>query len=271
MMPLLPSAHLPLPNFLVIGAQKSGTTWLYYYLKSSRNVFVPLEQKELAFFDNLARFQKLGEEQYREYFSGWNGEAAIGEVTPGYIWTSLHYKHWGAPIESRASTPKRVRDVLGSDVKIVALLRNPIDRAHSAFIHHRKKGRIKPTEMLKDVWMRHGIIHMGFYAAHLREWASVFSKQNFWIRPYEAFFSNREHLISLLDFLGAEPSDQDILNKRIHRGAGFTRTPEAIIDASGDAISTAKEIEILRSVYRQDVLELEHEWSLDLSCWASDF
>ena len=74
---------LPLPTFLIIGAQKSATRWLRLNLGLHPDVFAA--SAELEFFNNGVRFRDEGTDWYRGKFSGWNGEAIVGEATPGYM------------------------------------------------------------------------------------------------------------------------------------------------------------------------------------------
>jgi len=121
------SALRPLPDFMIIGAQKCGTTTLYDYLARHPDIR-PARKKELHFFDNsYAR----GERWYRSNFPPhyptprprrW----ATGEASPYYL---LH------PL-----APARARQMLPS-ARIIAVLRHPVDRAYSHYQHERAKGR----------------------------------------------------------------------------------------------------------------------------------
>jgi hypothetical protein len=74
-----------LPNFLVIGARRAGTTWIHRKLSQHPQVFMPMAIKELHFFD---RHFNMGLDHYRLFFSDANGEHhAIGEATPAYLHT----------------------------------------------------------------------------------------------------------------------------------------------------------------------------------------
>src|SRR5688572_26171231 len=74
------------PNFLVIGAQKSGTTWLAEMLRQHPDVYTS-PKKELHYFDLKANYA-LGIDWYRQQFAGETGQRAIGECTPNYLWVS---------------------------------------------------------------------------------------------------------------------------------------------------------------------------------------
>jgi hypothetical protein len=118
-----------LPDFLVIGAQKAGTTSLYHYLTQFGDVR-SASTKEVHYFDH---HYELGERWYRSRFPVLRvGRAWItGEATPSYL---LH-----------PAVPGRVA-ALVPDVRLVALLRHPVERAYSHFQHSRARG----TEPVQD-------------------------------------------------------------------------------------------------------------------------
>lgn len=104
----------PLPGFLVIGAQKAGSTWFTRNLRAHPEIFMPL--KELRYF---TRYYDLGPSWYAEKFSRAGEKRTIGEGTPGYL---LH-----------PQAPERISETLGGATLLVASLRNPVDRAYSSF------------------------------------------------------------------------------------------------------------------------------------------
>ena len=76
----MPASKAPLPTFLIIGAQKSGTRWLRINAGCHPNVYTAPD--ETRFFHSPARFQSLGVEWYRAQFSGWAGEPAERRPPP---------------------------------------------------------------------------------------------------------------------------------------------------------------------------------------------
>src|SRR6187399_277260 len=85
----------PLPTFLIIGAQKSATRWLRLNLGLHPDVFAA--SREIEFFNNGDRFAEMGTDWYREQFTGWAGEAIVGEATPGYMF----WRHRPAKVAER--------------------------------------------------------------------------------------------------------------------------------------------------------------------------
>ena len=85
------SHELPLPTFLIIGAQKSATRWLRLNLGLHPDIFSA--RRELEFFNNGDRVERAGLVSYRAQFEGWSGEPFVGEATPGYM-----FWHHGAAV-----------------------------------------------------------------------------------------------------------------------------------------------------------------------------
>ena len=118
-----------LPNFLIVGAAKCGTTSLAAWLAGHPDVHVAPE-KEVYFFDRESRWNR-GTEWYAERFGGAGGAAAVGEATPNYLFGER-------ALERIATTLPGVR--------AVACLRDPVDRAFSDWRHwyHRRAAERRP-------------------------------------------------------------------------------------------------------------------------------
>jgi hypothetical protein len=112
----------PLPTFLIVGAAKAGTTSLAAWLSAHPDVFVAPE-KEIHFFD---RSYDRGVDWYRSRFAGARTERAIGEATPEYM--------------ALPQAVERMAEVV-PDARLIAILRNPVDRAYSQYWHQRLRGR----------------------------------------------------------------------------------------------------------------------------------
>ena len=156
-----------LANFLIIGAQKSATTWLADCLIEHPDVFMA-RPKEIHFFNH--KFDK-GIAWYKAYFQDWAGQSAVGEATPGYL--------------NHPEAPGRIKATLGDELKLIASLRHPIDRAYSAFWHYTRRGRIPPetdfatflnqaaTGATDD---RFGLYTRGLYASQVGCYLRYFSR-----------------------------------------------------------------------------------------------
>lgn len=112
-----------LPNFLVIGAMKAGTSSLCDVLRRHPHVFVS-RQKELHFFNNDERYAR-GRVWYESHFEYVTHEKAIGEGTPGY--TKIH---------SSPQVVDRIADLL-PEAKLIYLVRHPMKRIESQWMHQK--------------------------------------------------------------------------------------------------------------------------------------
>lgn len=129
-----------LPNFLVVGAAKSGTSTLNIHLLNHPEIYVPkMEDKELRFFSDLTPFTGPGDEHvnakitntiedYSRYFSNVTHEKVIGEISNDYLF------YYEKSIEN-------IKKYLPGPTKVLILLRNPVDRAYSNYIYFLLDGR----------------------------------------------------------------------------------------------------------------------------------
>jgi hypothetical protein len=111
-----------LPDFLIIGAMRSGTTTLARLLQAHPEVFVP-PVKEIHYFDQ--NFDKPVD-WYRQWFRDADGARAAGEASATYM--------------AEPQAPARMAGVV-PEARLVAILRDPVDRAYSHYWHERKLGR----------------------------------------------------------------------------------------------------------------------------------
>jgi hypothetical protein len=115
----------PLPNFVIIGAMRSGSTSLYKYLQDHPQVFMP--RKEIHFFD---RRWDRGLDWYRSRFEGYAGQPAVGEATPTYLAEPEALDRMAATIP---------------EARLVAILRDPVERAYSHYWMEHVRGRDERT------------------------------------------------------------------------------------------------------------------------------
>lgn len=135
--------------------------------------------KELHYFSRREGYSERWAE-YRKRFSGirWRHRAA-GEATPNYLWCSDHrgdeWSEHGYDATWRRGIPDRIAERLGTDLRLIVMLRDPVDRAISAFYHHLAADeRIDPSRPFLENARRYGIVTMGFYAAHLERFLETF-------------------------------------------------------------------------------------------------
>lgn len=179
-----------LPNFLIIGVQKGATSWLAKCLGEHPDVFM-VEVKETNFF--YSHFDKGLEWYESQYFSEWSGQTAIGEATPSYIY--------------RPSVPGRVQATLGDEVKFIASLRHPVDRAYSAFWMFLSRGQI-PTDTDFRMFFQqdqHQVRSRGYYSVQLSRYLERFPRENMLVLICEEIKKDsRKAICDCLEFLSVD-------------------------------------------------------------------
>lgn len=205
-----------LPDFLIIGAQRCGTTSLFKYLVEHPGVAAPPLGKGAHFFDT--NFDR-GENWYRGHFpvrrlpveSGPLGRKLTGEGSPYYLFHPL--------------VPARVAEVL-PQVKLIVMLRDPVVRAHSHYWHELARGfesvsfaqaiALEPERLataqrrICDEPQHHSFVHQhwsyvsrGLYAEQLEAWYSHFSRDQLLVISSERFFADPDPAYAeVLSFLG---------------------------------------------------------------------
>ena len=216
-----------LPNFLIVGAAKSGTSSLHNYLCQHPQVFMPLynkkgvKVKEPRFLvkdlvENRLHNGVWSFEEYQSLFSNVKDQKAIGESTVLYLY---YFK----------SAIKNIKHYLGKDVKIIIILRNPTERAYSAFQHvsrgfkennsfeeslEMEKGRMEREETLTPMVMYK---EMGMYYKMVKSYKNSFKDVH--VIFYEDFRDNvKLEMNKVYDFLEISKDIEIDLNKRYNVG-----------------------------------------------------
>jgi len=258
-----------LPNFVCIGAQKSGTTWLHNMLAQHPDICMPIK-KELFFFDMERNFEGLGREGYEEYFAHHGSESAVGEITPAYLWTcAVDDQYDFTPY--RSGTPERMRSMLGSDVKLIVLLRHPVWRAVSAYVHHMHRQRIRPGENILDAGKRHGILSMGFYSRHLEPWMNAFEPENILVRSYAEIRTDKKRLLrDVFSFLGVSDDFSPAAQEK-----RYMKTRDYVVKNDNvyifrkrfwrRKIVSADDIGALNELYADEIATVERDFGLSLA------
>jgi hypothetical protein len=117
-----PERKYRLPNFLIIGAMKAGTTSLYHYLRPHPQVFMP-RIKELNFFDQKGTWPRGFGWYARQFKDARPSAVVLGEASPIY---TQHPHHRGVPERIAAHLP---------DVRLIYVVRDPIERIRSHYQH----------------------------------------------------------------------------------------------------------------------------------------
>jgi hypothetical protein len=251
-----PDPDLPLPTFLIIGAQKSATRWLRSNLGKHPDIFTA--QGELEFFHDEHRYEDLGPAGYRRMFKGWAGEPIVGEATPGY----MMWRHQPEVVA------RRINEML-PDARLIAILRNPVDRAYSALLHHQEKGRIPADAELLDLVAAQppdedltGLISGGWYAASLKPFVRYFGDQLLVLLHDDLADDTAGVFAKALAHVGAPPEIPPELERVIHSNQPTDDKP-----AKGPARPTDEERRVLYEYFRDDIVELEHMLGRTIPAW----
>lgn len=181
-----------LPNFLVIGAMKAGTTSLYHYLRAHPQVFMPAV-KELDFFAHAPE-RAGGVEWYRRQFAPAGDDAvAIGEASTLY---SKHPRFPGVPERIAAHIP---------DAKLVYVVRDPIERIRSHYQHRVANGaELAPFE--RAVFEDPIYLDVSRYAMQIDRYLGCFGRDQLLVVTSEDLRDRRHSVVrDVYRFLGADP------------------------------------------------------------------
>jgi sulfotransferase family protein len=278
-MPDINGRDLKKPSFIVIGAEKSGTTSLFHYLYQHPEIFMP-PVKELNYYivypEKWSLFQgpdvtfKKACRSQNEYFKMFKDAVevkAIGEIGHIYLY---------AP-----ESPVLIRATIGAP-KIIAIIRNPLERAYAQFVFHRNLG-MEPAstfeEAIEDEDRRvkggwdpvYHYVRRGFYGQQLVRYYREFPEKNIKVYKFEHFFKHpRTSMAKLYDFIGVDPEFiTDITQKYIP--GGNPRAPEFISTKSTDVPSPkpikTKTRKLLVNIYSDDIRKTQELTGLDLSDW----
>ena len=221
-----PASNVRLPDFMIAGVQKSGTTSLHNYLESHRQVYFPEQPQELHYFDIDENFNK-GQAYYESFFREAKPEqTAIGQTSPLYIY--------------EPKVPDRIAHLL-PQVKLIFVLRNPVDRAYSHYWHSIKKGyetlSFEKALKLESNRLRQGArqrrdfsyVDRGYYSQQLERFLHVFSRDQMLVLLTEELSRDTSATLDrCCDFLNIERQGTEIVNNLKHmrwNTSGIPRFP----------------------------------------------
>lgn len=224
-----------LPDFLIIGTQKGGSSSLYHYLIKHPDIQRAL-RKELHFFNKTERYNK-GLDWYKKQLplsKSSNPNKVTGEATPNYLFNP--------------SAPKRIAKDLPQTTKFIVLLRNPVDRAYSnyqmkvgkghdqrsfekAIIHDetRLEGEfqhiIKKYENERPDQTIYPYVTRGIYVEQLKTWMDLFPRDQFLIVKSEDLFNEPEKVVNqVVRFLGLDENKLNVAHFRTFNKGTYHKT-----------------------------------------------
>ncbi|MCS6991196.1 MAG: sulfotransferase domain-containing protein [Chitinophagales bacterium] len=288
-----------LPNFLCVGAQKSGTTTLDQILRQHPDIFLPRKVKETKFFVFADRYARGVRWYEQEFFADWQGQKAVGEVDPAIMF------------EEQAAS--RIRETLGTEVKLIFLLRNPATRAYSHYLMSRRRGwetlsfsealRAEPQRLKQDPEhrLRFSYLARGFYASQVERFLRSFPRSHLlFLIMEEDFIRNREKTFHRIqEFLNVPVRKLNLDIRRneaadvrfswlqqLVRARGWLRSAAATLlprrlrrrlhqaaeqwftaPARDPHLSTELTLQLIHQYFLEDIHRLETLIDRDLSCW----
>jgi hypothetical protein len=289
------------PNFLIIGAPKAGTTSIYHFLSKHPQVYMP-ELKEPRFFalegktidadDPVNKGCITTIEDYKALFSKVGNQIAIGEASPMYF--------------ANEDAPEKIKKYLGSP-KIIALVRNPIERTYSHYLFALQQGYEPADCTLTEAVTNDSIVYKGFtrvrpyvkdslYFENLSRFMKYHSPENLLVINFDDFIKDANKVIAnLCVFLGIDPPDSEIPKEQfaksgkpknvfLHRLVNKSRIPlnlgklipksfkESLKAKVNDSNLvkpkiTAEEKQLLRDIFKKDVEQLSKLLNKDFEYW----
>jgi len=286
---------MTLPNFMIIGVAKAGTTSIFRYLDQHPQLFMTTlkgtnyfgyeDAKDWKWADEgapplLRHFPVKTFEEYEAAFAGARDEIAIGEASPQY------FRCPGAA--------RRIYEAL-PDVKLVASLRNPADRAFSGFLMRTRRGEPVRSSH-EELTPASSHVKEGFYYKRMKRFFDLFPRDQIKVYLFEEFKKDPSQIVvDLFDFLGVDPSYVPDTSTR-HNPAGVPknrRLNRVFFDPTVIRMAKSYLPERLQGVakrlrqqnmktppkfppdlrarlldhFRQDILQLETLLDRDLSIW----
>jgi len=213
---------LRLPTFLIIGAQKCGTSSLWAYLRQHPQVFVP-SVKELNFFSKPGDDVDL--ETYSRWFADAAGAAAIGEASPNYTM-----------FPTTGDVAAKIARVL-PDVRLIYLMRDPVERIRSAY-HHRLAGGTEHRRVRAALRADPTYLQVSMYATQVEQYLRWFPRSQLLLLAAEDLKRHRAAtLSSVLSFIGLDPEWQPAdLDTEHNTSAQKATAPRAFTRVLGDAL-----------------------------------
>jgi hypothetical protein len=202
---------MPIPDFYIVGAFKSGTTALYDYLRPHPDVFMPFHKEPLFFGDDLTRrYGRMSRRQYEALFAAARPGQRIGEASAWYLYSR------SAASEIRAAAP---------EAQIIVMLRNPVDvmhAQHSQLLFNveediadfrealeaepaRRRGERLPPGPLRveNLYYRESVR----FGEQLRRYFDAFGRDRVMVVVHDDFRDDTPGVYRrALDFLGVDPS-----------------------------------------------------------------
>jgi hypothetical protein len=202
---------MTLPNFLVIGVAKGGTTSLHHYLRQHRDIHLYPDKGTNYFWTEAGEEGRKTAKTLAEYerlFDGATTQRAIGEISNQYL--------------NSETAAERIRRDL-PHARLIVSLRNPVDRAWSDYLGRVRTLRESGT-FEEAIRPGRPCLEWGFYYPRLKRYYDLFPRQQIHVMLYDDFTANPQRALrELFTFLGIDP-DAPIDMTTKHNAAGVPRS-----------------------------------------------
>ena len=296
---------MTMPNFLIIGAAKTGTTSIYRYLKQHPQIYMSpaKEPRFFAFEGETFSFSGPGDEKetaktdlesYRTLFDGVEKETAIGEASTLYLWSQ--------------KATERIQHYI-PNAKLIAVLRDPVERAYSNYLHLVNQNREPLTDFAvaiaqeeerikKNWWPFWYYKQQGFYYIQLQRYYAKFAQSQIKVYLYEDLKNDSLKMLQdIFQFLEVDDRFTPDLSQRVRQSRPIpkNKTLDGLMNKPNPLKSILKPLipkvmrrqittnlkkrnltkpKLLPSVrqqlveaYREDILQLQDLIERDLSRW----
>ncbi len=252
------------PNFFILGAQKSGTSYLAAALARHPDVYFT-NPKEPLFFQKQGLTRADYDEYLIDHFSDARDETWAGEGSTVYL-------QWPRALD-------HIRSFVPGTPKFIVCLRQPTEKAVSFYIHNWRRGRYpEGTTLQETLAMRDtlSVLFSSLYAPSIERWFDAYPPENFCFIDFATLQRDPAAFVeTAADLLGIDTSAIRIPDSTINEGIPLawegdeliaTRQPEA---ANGPARFTRDSIAELHERCLPDISATEALTGLDLSNWRA--
>jgi sulfotransferase family protein len=191
------------PDFIGIGAQRTGTSWMYACLFEHPGICMP--RKEINFFSRDRNWSRsFG--WYEEIFAECPADRVSGEFSTSYL--------------TAPKAAARIRERY-PDARLIVSLRHPVDRAYSSYLNDIVAGAVPPTKGFREALEANpGYLDGGRYARHLQRYLDLFPRERLHVSLFdEARIDPLAAMREVYGFLGVDPSFRPaMLDRPVGRG-----------------------------------------------------
>ena len=274
-----------LPTFIVIGAAKAGTSSIQEYLSEHPRIFMPAVKPNYFGFDGAGSRGDYAIQTFEDYaalYEPADGFGAVGDVSENCL--------------NSLGAAERVAERL-PDARLIAVLRNPVDRAFSGYLMQLRNGGVQAevTEVFREDAV---FVQGGFYFERLKRFYDRFPRERIQVHLFDDFSSNTLGVTqAIFDFVGVDPTFRP--NVEVRHNVGYAPRSRALsaFTARKDVRRVAKRFipqaarplarRVLRlnaasapsvppnlrtgmeQLYREDILRVQELIQRDLSHWTA--